>query len=74
MGRIVWRAAEMQLEREWTRVRGHLGAPAPGPAESPTGLGPGLADHWRELATRGRKREGVNWEIGIDIYKLLYIK
>lgn len=58
MGRIVWRAAEMQLEREWTRVRGHLGAPAPGPAESPTGLGPGLADHWRELATRGRKREG----------------
>ena len=25
------------------------------------------------IVTRGRKREGVNWDTGIDIYKLLYI-
>lgn len=38
--------------------------PPPGPAESPTGLGPGLADHWRELATRGRKWEGEGFVLG----------
>ena len=26
------------------------------------------------LVTRGKRGEGINWEIGIDIYTLLYIK
>ena len=26
------------------------------------------------MVTRGERRGGINWEIGIDIYILLYIK
>ena len=26
------------------------------------------------MVTKGRRRDGMNWEIGIDIYTLLYIK
>ena len=26
------------------------------------------------MVTRGEKGRGINWEIGIDIYTLLYIK
>ena len=26
------------------------------------------------MVTRGERRGGINWEIGIDIYTLLYIK
>ena len=70
MGGIVWRAVEMQLEPEWTRVRGHLGAPAPGPRRVAHRPGPGPG---RPLARTRHQGEEVGrggvcprpWEGGV---------
>lgn len=57
MGRIVWRAAEMQLlEQGVDEVRGHLGAPAPGPAESPHRPGPGPGEPLARTRHQGEGR------------------